>query len=98
MKEPMPRYYFDFRDNDYFAVDEDGLDLPTIEAVRVQAARSLVDIVKQAVWTEPENVSGHRMAMEVRTKPDPCSRLISLSNSAGTIDSRENARRAQRRR
>jgi hypothetical protein len=67
----MPRYYFDVRDNDELAIDEEGLVLPTLQAVQIEAARSLVDIAKYAVWEKAETVLGHRMAVEVRDDNGP---------------------------
>jgi hypothetical protein len=62
----MPRYYFDFCENNELAVDEDGMELPDMRAVQIEAARSLVDIARHAVWTKAETVLGHRMSIEVR--------------------------------
>jgi hypothetical protein len=62
----MPRYYFDIRDNDELAVDEEGLDLPNLQAVQIEAARSLVDMARHAVWDKAETLLGHRLAVEVR--------------------------------
>jgi uncharacterized protein DUF6894 len=36
----MARYYFDLRDGDQLAVDEEGMELPIMQAVQVEAARS----------------------------------------------------------
>jgi hypothetical protein len=67
----MPRYYFDLRDNDELAVDEEGMELPTLQAVQIETARSLVDIAKHAIWTKAESVLRHRMAIEVRNGTGP---------------------------
>ena len=67
----MPRYYFDLRDNDELAVDEEGMELPTLQAVQIEAARSLVHIAKHAIWTKAESVLDHRMAIEVRDGDGP---------------------------
>ncbi|WP_309142534.1 DUF6894 family protein [Bradyrhizobium sp. sGM-13] len=45
----MRRYYFDLRDGDDLAPDEEGLDLPNIERVQEEAARSLADMARDAV-------------------------------------------------
>ncbi len=37
----VPRYYFDTLDGDRFIPDETGVDLPSIEVARAQAARLL---------------------------------------------------------
>jgi hypothetical protein len=67
----MPRYYFDFRDDGELAIDEEGMELPTLQAVQIEAARSLVDIAKHAVWKKAETILGHRMAVEVRDDKGP---------------------------
>jgi len=67
----MPRYYFDIRDADELAVDEEGLELPSLKAVQTEAARSLADMAKHAVWTSAETMLGHRMAIEVRDDNGP---------------------------
>jgi hypothetical protein len=45
----MTRYYFDLREGDILVVDEEGLELPDIESVHQQAAKSLLDMAKDAV-------------------------------------------------
>jgi hypothetical protein len=62
----MPRYYFDLREAHELAVDDEGLELPTLQAVQIEAVRSLVDMARHAVWTRAETLTGHRMAIEVR--------------------------------
>jgi hypothetical protein len=42
------RYFFDLRDGDQVALDEEGVELPTIEAVQAEAAGSLSDL--RAEW------------------------------------------------
>lgn len=39
-KTEMTRYYFDIKDGDDLALDEEGLELPAIKAAQVAAARS----------------------------------------------------------
>jgi hypothetical protein len=34
----MPRYYFDLREDGELAVDEEGVELPTLQAVQIEAA------------------------------------------------------------
>ena len=67
----MPRYYFDLREGDELAVDEEGLEMATLQTVQMEAARSLVDMARQAIWTKAETVLGHRMAIEVRDENGP---------------------------
>jgi hypothetical protein len=42
----MRRYYFDLREGDDLAPDEEGLELPSIEQVQEEAARSLADMAR----------------------------------------------------
>jgi len=67
----MRRYYFDLREGGELAVDEEGVELPTLQAVQIEAARSLVDMARHAVWTKAETIVGHRMSIEVRDDHGP---------------------------
>jgi hypothetical protein len=40
----MARYFLDTRDNDAIIVDDEGVELPDLDAVKVQAARSLAEL------------------------------------------------------
>jgi hypothetical protein len=72
MRELMPRYYFDFRNNDGIAHDEHGLELGDIQAVQNEAARSLGDMARDALRASPVSADpGHRMAIEVRDGNGP---------------------------
>jgi hypothetical protein len=66
----MRRYYFDLRVGDDLAPDDEGLELPSIERVQEEAARSLADMARDAVRTDC-NGTGHRMAIEVRDDDGP---------------------------
>ena len=61
----MPRYFFDLRDGDDLAVDEEGMELRDIQAVQEEAARSLADMARDEVRRHAP-VKKHRMAIEVR--------------------------------
>lgn len=67
----MARYYFDLRDEGDLAPDEEGMELPTMQAVQIEAACSLADIAKHAVWINAATMMGHRMAIEVRDENGP---------------------------
>jgi hypothetical protein len=58
----MPRYYFDVRDGDHFAIDPDGLDLPGIKEARTDASMALAEMVRDAMPDGPCRA----MAIEVR--------------------------------
>ena len=45
----MPRYYFDTRDNETFLRDDVGLQLPDLEAVKVEAAKSLAELARDVL-------------------------------------------------
>jgi len=64
----MPRYYLDIREGDDF--DAEGLELPTVERVQEEAARSLADMARDAVRSDREG-AGHEMAVEVRDDAGP---------------------------
>jgi hypothetical protein len=42
----MPRFFFDVRDSDQFTRDDDGLEFPSIEKARDEAARALAEMAK----------------------------------------------------
>jgi hypothetical protein len=65
----MPRYYFDIREGEDFAPDEEGLELPSIQAVQEEAARSLADMARDSI--RKVDGGGHQMAIEVRDDHGP---------------------------
>ena len=68
----MPRYFFDLRDGDDIAVDEEGLELKDIRAVQEEAARSLADMTRDEVRRHSNDPNKrHRMAIEVRDDTGP---------------------------
>jgi aspartate oxidase len=44
--DPMPRYFFDTMDSGRLICDESGVELPSIQAARAEAALSLADIAR----------------------------------------------------
>jgi hypothetical protein len=42
-------YFFDTRDNDTFFEDDEGLEYPDIEAVKVEAARALAELARDVL-------------------------------------------------
>jgi hypothetical protein len=68
----MPRYYFDLRDGDELAVDEEGVELRDIDLVQEEAARSLADMARDVVRrpAHDRNLS-HQLAIEVRDDHGP---------------------------
>ena len=49
VRSERKRYFFDIRDGDEIAVDEEGMVLATVQAVQEEAARSLAGIAQDAV-------------------------------------------------
>ena len=47
----MPRFYFDLIEDDYLTPNEDGLDLESLEAARLEAQRGLSEMVRGAMLT-----------------------------------------------
>jgi hypothetical protein len=66
----MPRYYFDMREGDEIAPDEEGMELRTIEAVQEEAARSLADMARDAIRRSADDAE-QRMSIEVRDEAGP---------------------------
>ena len=63
----MPRYHFDIRENDGIAWDEEGWDLPDLEAAEIEAAQSLADMARDL----PPNAPRRSVAIEVRSNGRP---------------------------
>ena len=63
----MTRYFFDIRDGDNLAVDEEGMELPDIEAAQEEAARSLADMTRDRIRSKPR----WHVAIEVRCDNGP---------------------------
>ena len=66
----MRRYYFDIREGDELAPDDEGLELSTVQAVQEEAARSLAEMSRDAVRRRHDGAA-HRMAIEVRDDAGP---------------------------
>jgi len=58
----MPRFYFDVTEDDQFAIDDDGEDMPRAE-VGAAAASTLAEIASDAIRRCPRSV---RLAIDVR--------------------------------
>lgn len=42
----MPRYFFDTRDNETFIPDDVGVEIATLDEVKLEASRSMADLAK----------------------------------------------------
>jgi hypothetical protein len=58
------RYFFDVRDGDKLIIDEEGMELRDLKAVKEEAARSLEEMVR-------EERGNRRVAIEVRDGAGP---------------------------
>lgn len=45
----MPRFDFDTRDNDDFGADDTGLDLPSVQIAKEEAAKALADLARDVL-------------------------------------------------
>lgn len=68
----MPLYFFDTRDNDSFLEDHLGIDYANLEAVKVEAARSLAELALDVIPGSLKRV----LAVEVRDALGPVLRAI----------------------
>jgi hypothetical protein len=67
----MPRYYFDMREGDEIARDEEGMELETLEEVQEEAARTLADMAKDGIRGGRTNGARGPMSIEVRDAAGP---------------------------
>lgn len=63
----MMRYFFDIRQGDNFIPDDEGIELPHVEAAQMEAARSLANLVRDKVDSQPFSL----MAIQVRDSDSP---------------------------
>lgn len=70
----MALYYFDLRDGEELAVDDEGMDLRDMQAVQEVAARSMMDAARDAVLSQSAG-SLARMSVEVRDDGGPVMRV-----------------------
>ena len=61
----MPLFFFDVRDNAHFTRDDEGLEFPTIEKARDEAARALAEMAKFVL----PGAEVRELAIEVRDAP-----------------------------
>jgi hypothetical protein len=58
----MARYFFDWRDNQSFDEDDEGMELPDLEAVKIEASRSLLERAHDIL----PGLDKHSLSIEVR--------------------------------
>jgi hypothetical protein len=66
----VAHYYFDLRWGDEVTRDEDGVNLPNLESVQEEAARTLAEMVTDMVRRRP-NSAEYGMSIEVRDDNGP---------------------------
>jgi hypothetical protein len=62
----MSLYYFDLRNGDEFAPDEEGTELPSMDEVENEAAYALSDMLREAVRATDGNPIARDLVIEVR--------------------------------
>lgn len=67
----MPRYYFDLRDGDYLAPDEEGVDFPDLVAVQNKAARALADLARDTIRMSRSFGAARGLVIEARDENGP---------------------------
>lgn len=64
----MVRFYFDVREGDQTAVDDEGLDLLSRDEALSEAARTIAEMARDQI---PKHPSGHKIVIEVRSSSEP---------------------------
>ena len=77
----MGRYYFDLRDSEGLAVDEEGLELGDVQSAQEEAALSLADAARDSRCRSDGGL--HQMTIEVRTDDGPLMRVSFSFDVAG---------------
>ena len=72
----MRRYFFDLRDGDDLAVDEEGLELPNLLRAQEEAVSSLAEFVRERVIEAVHDAQD--MAIEVRDEDGPILKVMFL--------------------
>ncbi|PDT88176.1 hypothetical protein CO669_21330 [Bradyrhizobium sp. Y36] len=80
----MPRYYFDLTDERGTALDEEGLELSSMRAVRAEAAKSVGDMARDAIISAPPAGARQRMEIGVRDAGGPVMQ-VTLSFAIETL-------------
>jgi hypothetical protein len=60
----MTRFYFDWRDNEEFFEDDEGMDLPGLNEAKVEACRSLIERARDVM----PGADRHSLSIEVRDR------------------------------
>jgi hypothetical protein len=65
------RYFFDLREGDQVALDDEGIDFPSVELAQQEATLSLANLARDLVLTNGRNGITQSMAVNVRDKNGP---------------------------
>jgi len=65
----MSRYYFDMRDEQGVSPDEEGVECRDLDAVQDEAARSLLEMARDAVYRQ-SRVPCREMSMSIEVRDD----------------------------
>ena len=65
------RYFFDLTEGDQVALDNEGIDFPSVEMAQQEAALSLANLARDLVLTNGRNGVSHCMAIHVRDTNGP---------------------------
>lgn len=79
----MPRYFFDLRDGRYLTLDEEGEDLPDVEAARREALRIVGDAIKDL---GREESSALQVAVAVRNCRGPVLSVGATVETASPVE------------
>jgi hypothetical protein len=76
----MKRYFFDLRDGETLAADEEGVELPNLQRAQEEAARSLAEMARERGFDADAGGAhdAHDMAIEVRDDDGPVMKLMFL--------------------
>jgi hypothetical protein len=74
----MTRYFFDFRSDNTFSLDEEGVELPNIQAVHDEGVRALAEIIRDATV---EGATAQRISIEARDRIGPVLKVTALLKS-----------------
>lgn len=66
MENQMARYYFDIRENGELSMDENGVELPSLDAARTEAQRTLAELMSENMRT----ARNFEIVIEIRMLPD----------------------------
>jgi len=65
------RYFFDLREGSQVALDDEGVEFPSVQLAQQEAALSLAELARDFVLTNGGNGISQSMAIHVRDKNGP---------------------------